>query len=79
MAIIIKPAETMDECAQISELEGEIWGGVTTTPSLLWSMAHAHGAVLLAVDEDKDDKTAGFCYSFVSYEATQTLFLYSGN
>lgn len=64
MTITIRPAETMADCAQISQLEQEIWGSETTSPSLLRSIMHGRGTMLMALD---DDKIVGFCYSFVSF------------
>ncbi|MCB0037060.1 MAG: GNAT family N-acetyltransferase, partial [Anaerolineales bacterium] len=64
MTITIRAAETMADCNQISQLEAEIWGGETTTASLLRSIMHGRGTMLMALD---GEKVVGFCYSFLSF------------
>ncbi len=64
MTITIRAAVTMADCSQISQLEAEIWGGETTTASLLRSIMHGRGTMLMAL---KGEKVVGFCYSFLSF------------
>lgn len=68
MSIKIRSAETMDDCYRIAELEGQIWQSDGTTPSLLMSIKHGHGTMLMAFDGDDEERLVGFCYSFISFD-----------